>query len=98
MNYHALHNLLTFSQEPTMDAISILVISILIVVTGILVLRLHAFLALTFAALVAAFLTTDTALEHYAQDEAIIAFKKMHGAEPVADAYSDKTIYDKDLA
>ena len=72
-----------------MGAISILIISILIVVIGILVLRLHAFLALTFAALVAAFLTTDTALDHYAQDEAIAAFEKMHGAEPDTATYAD---------
>jgi GntP family gluconate:H+ symporter len=98
MTYQAIHNLLIFSQEPTMDAISILVISISIVVIGILVLRLHAFLALTFAALIAAFLTTDTALDHYAQDEFIIAFKKMHGPEPVAEAYSNTDIFEKDLA
>ena len=83
-----------------MGAISILIISILIVVIGILVLRLHAFLALTFAALVAAFLTTDAALDHYAQDEAIVAFEKMHGAEPEAAAYADtdKEQFENDLA
>lgn len=65
-----------------MSPIIILIISIILVVAGILVCKLHAFLALLLAALVAAFLTSETALDTYAVDEAEKSFITLYGANP----------------
>ncbi|MEC9097062.1 MAG: GntP family permease [Planctomycetota bacterium] len=65
-----------------MSPIIILVISIVLVVAGILVCKLHAFLALLLAALVAAFLTSESALDTYADDEGATAYAKLFGDEP----------------
>lgn len=54
-----------------MDPLWLLAVGMLIVVGGILVLRLHAFLALLLAALVVAVLTPDAALRRYTQDRAM---------------------------
>ena len=62
-----------------MSPIIILVISIVLVVVGILVCKLHAFLALLLAALVAAFLTSESALETYAIDDGEQSFIKLFG-------------------
>ena len=62
-----------------MSPIIILVISIVLVVAGILVCKLHAFLALLLAALVAAFLTSESALETYALDDGEQSFIKLFG-------------------
>jgi GntP family gluconate:H+ symporter len=53
-----------------MHPLFILAIGVVIVIGGILVLRLHAFLALTLAALVVGALTPLTALERYAVEQA----------------------------
>ena len=45
--------------------ITTLCIGMLIVIGGILILRLHAFLALTFAALVVAIMTPQSATQNY---------------------------------
>ncbi|MEC7566170.1 MAG: GntP family permease, partial [Planctomycetota bacterium] len=76
-----------------MSPVFILVISILIVVIAILVLRLHAFLALLFAALIAAFLTSDTALDTYAHDSGQAAFVKLHGKPPLKSEYRNLSEY-----
>ena len=68
-----------------MSPIIILVISIVLVVVGILVCKLHAFLALLLAALVAAFLTSESALETYAIDDGEQSFIKLFGDGPDAD-------------
>ena len=68
-----------------MSPIIILVISIVLVVAGILVCKLHAFLALLLAALVAAFLTSESALETYALDDGEQSFIKLFGNSPDAD-------------
>ena len=65
-----------------MSPIVILIISIVLVVAGILVCKLHAFLALLLAALVAAFLTSGEALDTYALDEAETEFERLFGQRP----------------
>ena len=65
-----------------MSPIVILIISIVLVVAGILVCKLHAFLALLLAALVAAFLTSGEALDTYALDEAETEFESLFGQRP----------------
>ncbi len=76
-----------------MSPIIILIISIVLVVAGILVCKLHAFLALLFAALVAAFLTSESALDTYATDDAIKSYESLFGKVP--DTNSTQAAYDK---
>ena len=56
--------------------VTILIIGITIVLVGILVLRLHAFLALVLAAITVASMTPRSALETYAQEQLHPAAKK----------------------
>ena len=76
-----------------MSPIIILIISIILVVAGILACKLHAFLALLLAALVAAFLTPESALDTYALDEAEKSFVTLYGANP--DDPSSEQQYDQ---
>ena len=69
-----------------MSPLIILVISIVLVVAGILVLKLHAFLALLLAALVAAFFTSGDALDTYAKDQGIKEYESLFGKAPSEDA------------
>lgn len=69
-----------------MDAtwtIGILCVGIIVVVGGILALRLHAFLALTFGALVVALLTPRAATENYLIGKDAVAVEKVAGEERV---------------
>ncbi|MBA61232.1 MAG: gluconate transporter [Planctomycetaceae bacterium] len=79
-----------------MSPIIILIISIVLVVAGILVCKLHAFLALLLAALVAAFLTSESALDTYAVDEAEKSYTNLFGDGP--DATTTQQEYERTKA
>ncbi|MEK6236853.1 MAG: GntP family permease, partial [Planctomycetales bacterium] len=59
--------------EQGVNAFVILMIGMAVVIGGVLVLRLHAFLALTLAALTVAFLTSSDQIREYAQGETNVA-------------------------
>ena len=69
--------MLSFLTHP----VTILVVGISIVLVGILVLRLHAFLALLLAGIAVASMTPRSALETYAQQQRQPAAKKKQTAQ-----------------
>ena len=72
-----------------MSAIAICLVGVVIVVGGILVFRLHPFLALLLGALVAASLTPQTALEQFELANQLSGFAKKSASGRVADGFAN---------
>ncbi|MHC4356760.1 MAG: GntP family permease, partial [Planctomycetota bacterium] len=64
------------------DPLWLLLVGMVVVLGGILLLRLHAFLALTLGALIVACLTTPTALERFAAEKEMTAKETTALVEP----------------